>query len=275
MTQQNFILKFLERLVRSNLYIFLLSRFFVNKFFSKYIYETDFNVLEILKKKKYFSNKKKQIIDIGANDGISYKSIRKFLKNNTIISYEPQKYKFNDLKFLKKKDKNYLIYNFALSDNNSNDKKIFVPLYKKYMLSYFAGINKKEVIFRLKKSLFVKNLLKKISFKTLKIKIRKLDNFNLNPSFIKIDVEGHEYECILGAMKTIKKYKPILLAEYNQRLNIKILSLLKKFNYKGYYFDNKLKDLKPHYKKNVFNIFYIDKNKANIILKKNYDFNKT
>ena len=32
---------------------------------------------------------------------------------------------------------------------------------------------------------------------------------DFNPFIIKIDIEGHEYECILGSLNTIKKYKPI------------------------------------------------------------------
>ena len=41
-------------------------------------------------------------------------------------------------------------------------------------------------------------------------KLNKLD-------FIKIDVEGHEYEVLKGGEKTIKKFKPIILIEIEQR----------------------------------------------------------
>ena len=48
-----------------------------------------------------------------------------------------------------------------------------------------------------------------------KIKIDKLDNIvkenNINPWLIKRDVEWAEYDSILWAEETIKKYKPILL----------------------------------------------------------------
>ena len=85
MTQQGKYLKIFERIVRSNLYLFVFSRYMVNKFFSNYIYESEFKILKILEKNFYFKNSKQPIIDVGANDGISYKSIRNFLKKKLII----------------------------------------------------------------------------------------------------------------------------------------------------------------------------------------------
>ena len=150
MTQQNFFLKILENLVRSNLYVFIFTRFIVNYCFSRYIYDTDFKILKILKKNYYFDNLKKPILDIGANDGISYKLIRNFLSKNLIISFEPLKTKFKQLKQLKNKDTNYKIYNCGLS-NKTMSKKFYVPYFKKYELSSFAGVDKYLIIFRLKK----------------------------------------------------------------------------------------------------------------------------
>ncbi len=55
------------------------------------------------------------------------------------------------------------------------------------------------------------------------------------PSFIKIDVEGAEYELLLGALSTIKNYRPyILLATHDCHLpgvKEKCIALLKEQNY--------------------------------------------
>ena len=100
-TQQNIILSIFENFVRSNIYLFIFSRYITNKFFSKIIYETDFNILYYLKDTNFFS--KKSVLDIGANDGISVKIIRKFIKNK-IISFEPNIENYNKIKKLKKKN---------------------------------------------------------------------------------------------------------------------------------------------------------------------------
>lgn len=53
-----------------------------------------------------------------------------------------------------------------------------------------------------------------------KILVRKLDDFNLEPDFIKIDTEGMDYEVLLGAKETLKKHRPKVLIECcENRLN--------------------------------------------------------
>ena len=51
---------------------------------------------------------------------MSYYIIRKFVKGTKIVSFEPNLYNFLKLKEIKKKDKLYNVYNFALSNKNSN-----------------------------------------------------------------------------------------------------------------------------------------------------------
>jgi FkbM family methyltransferase len=259
LTQQNFFLRIIEILIRSNFYSFIFARIFFRILFTKYIYDTDFKILKILRNNNYFNDRKIPIIDIGANDGVSYKFIRNFIKKNLIYSFEPLKSNFKKLKKIKKKDQNYKILNFGLS-NKTMFKKIFIPYFKNYELSYFASLNKQSSILRLKNSLFIKNLLNKIKFRSEFIKIKKLDNFFLKPNFIKIDIEGHEYECILGSIRTIKKSKPILLIEYNPKINKKIYNILKKIGYKTYYYDGKNDCIKLHKNKKVFNIIYVHNN---------------
>jgi FkbM family methyltransferase len=63
-----------------------------------------------------------------------------------------------------------------------------------------------------------------------KVPVMKLDSLNLpDITFIKLDVEGHEYSVIEGAFETINKYKPVIwIEDFNQDT----INLLKeKFNY--------------------------------------------
>ena len=97
MTQGNLILNFLEKVCRSNIYLFIISRYLIGKYFSQLIFDNDFNIIKILERQNYFQNDK-VIVDIGANDGMSYHIIRKFSKHSEIISFEPITENFNILK---------------------------------------------------------------------------------------------------------------------------------------------------------------------------------
>lgn len=54
----------------------------------------------------------------------------------------------------------------------------------------------------------------------IQVKARTIDSLIADglcpvPNVIKIDVEGHEYEVLIGAMNTLRKHKPIVLCDYN------------------------------------------------------------
>ena len=51
MTQDNYLLNIFEKLCRSNIYLFLITRFIIGKFFARYIYDSDFKIIKILVKK--------------------------------------------------------------------------------------------------------------------------------------------------------------------------------------------------------------------------------
>ena len=260
-TQQNPILKVIEHIVRSNFYLFIFFRYMTNKFFFKYIYESDFKILKYLNKTDFFiKSKRKVILDIGANDGISIKAIKNFIKNITIYSIEPGKENFEKLKKLKKKYDNLRIINYAVFNKKEKEKKVlFQPFYKKFHLSPFDSLNIKDVYKSMNFSLFIKNIEKKIHIKKSYVKTNKVDNFNLKPCFIKIDIQGHEYNCLLGSLKTIKKNLPIIMMEYDLKQNKKIYKVLKKINYKKFFFRSKNGLLKEHKNERIFNIFYIHK----------------
>ena len=95
-----------------------------------------------------------------------------------------------------------------------------------------------------------------------KVKTKKLDNvlINKNIGFIKIDVEGHEKNVVIGAENIIKKNKPNLLIEIEEKHTKEkvedVINFINDFGYKSYYCENnniistsKLKNLN---KKNNF-----------------------
>ena len=61
-----------------------------------------------------------------------------------------------------------------------------------------------------------------------------MDNYllqnNVQPNFIKIDVDGYEMNVLKGLRQTITKFKPIMVIETND--DYEVLNFLKECNYK-------------------------------------------
>ncbi len=75
---------------------------------------------------------------------------------------------------------------------------------------------------------------------SIAVPTRTLDSYNLDPGFIKIDVEGHEESVLYGALQTIRRSKPILLIECEERHNpgatSRLPALLASEGYSGFFY---------------------------------------
>ena len=184
-----------------------------------------------------FADKTKDALDIGVYRGVySYKLSRNFKQ---IHSFEPNPLLYPYLKKnLKKIMNNVNLYNIGLSNKNgqvdlklpTRSKSIFKDNIEELFKLGAGSIHPGKSF---------------SSFKSIPVKIKKLDDINLenNIKFIKIDVEGHEIEVIQGGEKTIKDNKPVLLIEiekrHSQRNVEESITLIKKNGYKCFYAKNK------------------------------------
>ena len=251
-------MSWLEKLTRSNIYLYLVSKYLYQNYLYRFFYEKEFQILRFIKKND------KIILDIGSNNGVSARSIRLFNKTNMIISFEPNKFLKKKLEQTQKKIINFKFYLFGVLDKN---KKIdlFIPFYKNYSLDAQSSIKLTYVIDSLRRGIFHKKLIKKIKIKKIRSQFKTIDNFNFKPFFIKVDTEGTEHLVLNGLKKTIKKFKPILMIEKND-MNFFILNkILKKMNYELYSFKNK-KLKKYKFKKHEhLNLICINRNNKDLI----------
>jgi FkbM family methyltransferase len=223
---------FVEKLIRYIPIIYVFFRSIVK--YTKY-FEEDFNCLPAI-----FKDKKINIIDVGASDGIASKFFLNNLNVKNIFCFEPQKIFFRELDNFKKKHSKVKVYQFGLGVKK-NIQFLYVAyvlfLKKKFYLPSYACAKKKDLLQLIRTNFLISPRIEKIKIRINKFKISK---FKID--LIKIDTNGSELEVIFSLQEIIKKNRPVLIIENS---NIKSISnYLKKFKYRKYYYYNK--NLYPH-----------------------------
>lgn len=177
-----------------------------------------------------YTDTSKDVIDIGSNIGFYSVLLAKHIdKTRKVLSIEPT---LNALEKLRKNlelneisDK-VIIYDGVIS-NESGEVEINTILGKEE----YSSVN-----------LIVHSAVATSSYVAYKVKCTTLDTIvdlhNLNPGFVKIDVEGAEHLVLDGARNTLSRYRPIILTEVSEKLlssgNFsveKMLNLIKSYGY--------------------------------------------
>jgi FkbM family methyltransferase len=136
------------------------------------------------------------MVDVGANIGIYSYAFRNFCRE--IHAFEPQP---ACLKVLKAAAvKNVVVHPVALSDA-AGTMELHIPRKKGSVLDGLASLRP------LSGDVIVE-----------KVEVATLDSFQFTGvAFLKIDVEGHEMNMLKGAVETIRRERPLVLIEIEQR----------------------------------------------------------
>jgi FkbM family methyltransferase len=211
-TKKNKVKKYL-RAIQTRLSFLQDTRFRVTSCFmmlTKMPHEEDFYALA-----KFNPEPDEVLIDVGANRGMTIVSMLLF-KNlkNRIIGFEPNLRVFDKLQDnpIIRGNKQISLHMCGLSDYNVK-LPLYVPFYGKWMFDGLASLDYRAAKNWLNSDRFWGFDKGKVRVESLNCELKKLDDFGLNPYFIKIDVQGHELQVLKGAEKTIEQYHPILLIE--------------------------------------------------------------
>ena len=217
--------------------------------------------------KKFSADKNVFLIDCGCNYGFYSFYTASLSSNNLVIAFEASprtSEDFNKNLYLNN-FKNVILNNLAVSDVDNNK------------VSFNESLNDWES--SLSHNKFEEKKLTTINTITIDTTLRKYD-LNDYFVFIKLDIEGHEFQAIKGAKNIIKKYNPIIIIEFskyifeNNKNSFDFLeSFLLDFDYSIYGTNKKLitveeiklllKSLGPDHK--TISNYYLIKNDKNLI----------
>jgi FkbM family methyltransferase len=199
--------------------------------------------------------KDKIILDIGAHKGESIRSFRIYDKSSPILSIEANS---DHEPCLKKLQKKYLNVDYKIISASDSEKPdyINVPYYQGFNLSAWSSNSQEESFKIFYTRSFLTKLESKLKFRSIPVQSIPLDNYNLEPFIIKIDVEGTEARILTGLKTTIQKHSPIIIVENNNIDEIK--TQLDDFGYKPYVYDSKPKILKDFDNQTNINIVFLN-----------------
>jgi len=137
-------------------------------------------------------------LDIGCHEGEMLDIMLEFAPQGKHLAFEPIPYLYDKLE--KRYNGNTSVHQLALSNNNGE-----VEFNVVKNAPAFSGLKKR--------SYQVSNP----DIEKIKVKTQKLDDLlpaDAKVDFVKIDVEGGEYDVLLGAVNTFKRCQPVLIFEF-------------------------------------------------------------
>jgi len=170
------------------------------------------------------------LIDVGANLGQSIVSLHKLFPRSNIIAFEPNPACKELLSYFSlSMKKSLMVYHVGLGDFDG-ELTFSVPELEDGIKLLQEGSFDQTVFFE---SVTIKRIREPFKLHKIPIPIQRLDDYCLNPSLIKIDVQGFEMQVLYGAAQTIARSRPVLLLERDRRTEEKIKSFMDGFGYQS------------------------------------------
>jgi len=174
-------------------------------------------------------------LDIGANQGQSIEAIRLFKPEARIYSYEANPLLIEKLQRRYSKQDKITVSPFGLADEKKS-RTLFVPVYKKFVYDGLASFDRESAADWLNSETLYWFSPAKLTLMGLLCTTERLDEQAVDPIFIKIDVQGYEYQVVCGGIETIKRYEPVLMIE-DFLGNDNLVQLLSELGYEQYLLD--------------------------------------
>jgi FkbM family methyltransferase len=175
-------------------------------------------------------------LDVGANLGMSAAGFLRLLPNYRVFSIEADRHHEPSLQQLKKKIPN-LDYLIVAAGATFGELRLHTPIFRGRAIHAFTSTSLEYLHTALERS-FSKSVVERLSYDEQLVKMVPLDSLELKPDIVKIDVEGHDYEALLGLARTIELCRPCVMVEYNPGEMSEIAAFFLARDYRLFVFQN-------------------------------------
>lgn len=186
----------------------ILMKVNTNNYMGGSIFWTGFHQLNELLFLKYNLKENMVFIDVGANQGEFTLYGASLLRKGKVIAFEPvEKIRSQLMENIRLNNyQNVEVFTYGLSNENCT-----IPIYTSLEQNEYSGVN--EGLSSLYKTQIRSHLEQLVEVKIFDIEFEnRLNQIDL----IKIDIEGAELYALKGMMRSIRKFKPLILIEINE-----------------------------------------------------------
>ncbi len=174
-------------------------------------------------------------LDIGGNRGFAVDAM--LMQNRTcrVHSFEPNPGLAREIEKRFANEPRVEVTNRGMGDE-AGEFTLYVPVYRGYEFSGLASLIREEAETWLAGGNLLFYDAKQLQIREHRCAVGRLDDLDCDPFFIKLDVQGYEYNVLAGGRGMIARAEPILLIESIQKDDA-IVRLLGEFGYRLYRYE--------------------------------------
>lgn len=152
------------------------------------------------------------VVDIGANIGQSVLSTLTVLPQATVVGFEPNPGTWPSLDRLAARLPSFRYERVALSDAPGR-LELHVPAYRGKVMPALASLDREEARGWLSPHTVLGFREEHLELRSTPVDVRCLDDYDLAPDVVKIDVQGYEEAVVRGGWRTLSEHRPVLVVE--------------------------------------------------------------
>ena len=152
-------------------------------------------------------------LDVGANNGMTAAGFRRLNQEYRILSIEADRHHEPALKGLKRRTQRF-DYMITGVGSAVGDLMLYTPMYKGIPI-HAQTSSHREYMEEVLRRVFTPKVIRQIVYDEQLVNVIPIDSLNLQPDIVKIDVEGHDYQVLLGMKQTIDRCRPVVMVEFD------------------------------------------------------------